>query len=138
MAKGQHPNSLKALEKGKFKPGNPGGGRPKGALSLKERMDKYINLPTKVVMPDGTITEKEVMDSIVLAALAKARKGDVPAIKEVLDRYYGKQTEKLEVTGKDGQPLEIEHSQRLRDAWSELAEAFATVTTDPNKTLSSD
>ena len=125
MAKGMHPNSLKALEATKWKKGKtPTGGRPKGALSLKERMDKYINLETKVVMPDGTITDKEVMDSIVLALLAKARKGDVPAAKEILDRYYGKQSDKLELTGKDGQPLEVQHTERLRDAWDGLADAF--------------
>lgn len=140
MAKGIHPNSLKALEATKWKKGEkpPGAGRPKGALSLKERMDKYINLPTKVVMPDGTITDKEVMDSIVLALLAKARKGDVGAAKEILDRYYGKQADKMELTGKDGQPLEIEHSQRLRDAWSELNDAFTAIANNPDKTSSPD
>lgn len=123
--KGKHPNSLKNLKK--FEAGHPpapGCGRPLGAISLKERMDRYIDLPTKVVMPDGTVTDKSVMDSIVLATLAKARKGDIPATKEVFDRYYGKQTEKLEVTGKDGQPLEVQHSERLRDAWDGLADAF--------------
>lgn len=137
IGKGKHPNSKKALEPGMFKPGHapiPGAGRPPGALSLKERMDRYIHLETKVVMPDGTITDKEVMDSIVLAALAKARKGDVPAIKEVFDRYYGKQTEKLEVTGKDGQPLEVQHSERLRDAWDGLADAFIAARERDDKT----
>lgn len=121
MAKGVHPNSLAALEPGKFKPGHKmAKGRPKGALSLKERLDKYVDLPTKVVMPDGTITEKSVMDSIVLALLGKARKGDLGAAKEILDRYYGKQTEKMELTGKDGQPLAIEHSIGLSEAQRRL------------------
>lgn len=124
-AKGKHPNSLKNLKK--FEVGHapvPGCGRPPGAISLKERMDRYIYLPTKVAMPDGTITDKEVMDSVVLALLSKARKGDVPAAKEILDRYYGKQSDKLELTGKDGQPLEVQHTERLRDAWDGLADAF--------------
>lgn len=127
IGKGKHPNSKKALEPGMFKPGHaplPGAGRPPGAVSLKERMDRYIDLPTKVVMPDGTVTDKSVMDSIVLAMMAKARKGDVPAANVVLDRYYGKQSDKLELTGKDGQPLEVQHSERLRDAWDGLADAF--------------
>ncbi len=134
--KGTHPNSLKALEPGIFKPGHaplPGAGRPKGAISLKERMDRYINLPTKVVMPDGTITEKSVMDSIVLAMMAKARKGDVPAVKEVLDRYYGKQSDKLELTGSDGKPIEIEHSRRLQEAWGDITNAFVELPAIVNK-----
>lgn len=123
--KGKHPNSLKNLKP--LKPGHaplPGGGRPKGALSLKERMDKYIDLDTKVVMPDGTVTDKSVMDSIVLALLSKARKGDVPAAKEILDRYYGKEAEKVELTGRDGKPLEIEHSRRLSEVYERAADAF--------------
>ncbi len=123
MAKGVHPNSLKALELGKFKKGHtppPTAGRPKGAISLKERLDKYIDLPTKVVMPDGTVSDKSVMDSIVLALLGKARKGDISAAKEILDRYYGKQTEKMELTGKDGQPLAVEHSVGLSEAQRRL------------------
>lgn len=138
MAKGQHPNSKKALEPGKFKPGNPGGGRPKGSLSLKERLDKYINLDTKVVMPNGTITDKSVMDSVVLAMLAKARKGDVAAANLILDRYYGKQSDKLQLTGKDDAPIEIEHTQRLRDAWSELDNAFASIAQRDNTPTSTD
>lgn len=122
MPKGVSPNSLKNLKK--FEKGNPGGGRPKGSLSLKERMDKYIDLDTKVVMPDGTITDKSVMDSIVLALLSKARKGDVPAAKEILDRYYGKEAEKVELTGRDGKPLEIEHSRRLSEVYERAADAF--------------
>lgn len=121
MGKGKHPNSLAALKPTQFKPGHkPKGGRPKGALSFKERLDKYIDLPTKVVMPDGTITEKGVMDSIVLGLLSKARKGDVAAAKEILDRYYGKQVDKVELTGKDGQPLAIEHSVGLSEAQRRL------------------
>ncbi len=129
MAKGQHPNSLKALEATKWKKGvkPEGAGRPKGSISLKERMDRYIDLDTKVVMPDGTITDRSVMDSIVLALLGKARKGDVSAAKEILDRYYGKEASKLELTGSDGKPVEIEHSQRLREAWSELNNAFTAI-----------
>lgn len=132
MAKGAHPNSLKNLKpyvKGK----KPTGGRPKGALSLKERMDKYINLDTKVVMPNGTVSDKSVMDSIVLALLGKARKGDVPAAKEILDRYYGKEASKVELTGSDGKPLEIEHTERLRDAWAELVDAFVKVAVGTDK-----
>lgn len=122
--KGVHPNSLKNLELGKFKPGEKHGGRPKGALSLKERMAKFIDLQTKVKMPDGSITDATVMESIILSLLAQAAKGNINAIKEVLDRNFGKEAQPVELTGKDGQPIEIEHSRRLSEVYERAAEAF--------------
>jgi len=130
MAKGVHPNTLKTLEKHKYQKGKvPTGGRPKGSLSLKERMDKFMHLPTKVVMPDGSITEKSVLDSVVLGLLAKARKGDIPAVKEVLERYFGKEADRLELTGKNGEALQIEHGVKLDNAWDNIKDAFG-VTVD--------
>ncbi len=41
---------------------------------------------------------EEVNDALIL----KAVQGDVPAIKELHDRVYGKANQYLEVTGKDG------------------------------------
>ncbi len=128
MAKGMHPNSLAALEPTKWKKGKaPTGGRPKGALSLKERMDKYIDLPTKVVMPDGTITDKAVMDSIVLSIMAKARKGDVAAANLILERYYGKTAQPVELTGKDGKPLEVNHVAHLEHIYGGMKDAFDVI-----------
>lgn len=126
--RGCHPNSKKNLECRMQKAGQPAHspnvGRPPGSISLKERLDRYLYLPTKVSMPDGTITDREVMDSIVLGLLSKARKGDVPAAKEVLDRYYGKQVEKVELTGSDGKPIEVEHSARLSGVYERASNAF--------------
>ena len=94
IGKGRHPNSLKQLKTTPHKLGDPalpGAGRPKGSISLKERLQKYLDLDVKMKMPDGTIQSKTVMDSIVLALLAQAQKGNVLAIREVLDRYYKNQ-----------------------------------------------
>lgn len=122
--KGRHPNSLANLKP--LKPGHPPmGGRPKGALSLKERMAKFIDLNTKVKMPDGTITDATVMEGIILSLLAQASKGNIQAIKEVLDRNYGKEADKVELTGSDGQPIAIEHSRRLSEVYERAANAFA-------------
>lgn len=126
MPKGQHPNSLKNLELGRFPPGNSLGGRPKGALSLKERMAKFIDLQTKVKMPDGSVTDATVMESIILSLLAQAAKGNINAIKEVLDRNFGKEAQPVELTGRDGQPIEIEHSRRLSEVYERAANAFGT------------
>lgn len=127
MTKGVHPNSLKALEATKYKKGKvPTGGRPKGALSLKERLNKYLEMEMKTKMPDGTITDKQVLDNVILSLLAKAIKGDVRAIEVVLERQFGKEADKVELTGRDGQPIEIEHSRRLQEVYGRAAEAFDT------------
>lgn len=118
-------DALKEARKAtQFKPGNPGGGRPKGALSYKDRFEKYLQLEHQVKMPDGTVTDKAILDGIILSALAKARQGDVRAMEFVFNRSFGKEPDKMELTGKDGQPLEIEHSQRLQTAWAEITDAF--------------
>jgi hypothetical protein len=98
--KGTNPNSLKALEPTKWKKGfkPEGAGRPKGALSLKDRMKRYLDLSVEVKLPDGTITDREVLDDIILSLFNEARKGNTKAIEQVLDRFYGKEPEKLEVT----------------------------------------
>ena len=94
--KGSNPKSLKNLEATKKKPGEPaypGAGRPKGSISLRERMKKYLEMSVMEHMPDGTSQKIPVIESIVLAMLAKGRTGDMPAIKETFDRYYGKEVQ---------------------------------------------
>lgn len=50
----------------------------------------------------------------ILEALAqKARVGDVPAIKELFDRAWGKAPQGLEVSGKDGQAIQVEISEAI-------------------------
>ena len=95
--KGNNPNSkaaLKSYKKGVS--GNPSG-RPKGSLSLKERMAKFLEIDIQVKMPNGSIQSQTMMDSILLSLLAQAQKGNLVAIKEVLDRNFGKEPEKHQV-----------------------------------------
>ncbi len=98
--KGKHPNCVAARKKTEFKKGGPvpKGGRPKGSISLKERMAKFLVLPIKVKMPNGTVQDQEMMDAIILSLIAQAQKGNMMAIKEVLERNFGKETENVNVT----------------------------------------
>lgn len=101
--KGNNPNSKKALEIGKWKKGdspNPAG-RPKGSMSLKERMNKYLELDIKMKMPDGSIQDKSVLDGIILSLLSQAQKGNIKAIQEVFDRNFGKEPEVVNITHED-------------------------------------
>lgn len=121
--KGRNPNSLKNLKP--FKPGHPpSGGRPKGSLSFKERAQKFLEIETKYKMPNGTITDQTLLDGAILSLLAQANKGNVPALKELFERVFGKEVEKVELTGSDGQPIAIEHSARLSAVYERAANAF--------------
>lgn len=99
MGKGSNPNSKKALEATKWKPGEavPGAGRPKGSLSFKERLNKYLELDIKIKMPDGSIQDKSVLDGIILSLLSQAQKGNIIAIREVFDRGFGKEPENMNI-----------------------------------------
>lgn len=124
---GTHPNSLKALEPTKWKKGQkpPGAGRPKGSLSLKARFEKYMDVEVKVKKPDGSVMDAPAIEAICLAIMSQAAKGNVKAASLLFDRVYGKESQKLELTGKDGDPIEFEHSGRLSEIEQRLADAFS-------------
>jgi len=82
------PNNADALKKNQFKPGQSGNkkGRP-----------KLPNLTKALAACLGEVRDGEVAIDIVLKALRKqAFKGNVQAIRELLDRAYGKPIQKIE------------------------------------------
>lgn len=110
QGKGNNPNSKKALEATKWKKGEvvPGGGRPKGSLSLKERMAQFVEIPVKIKMPDGSITDQSILDSIIMSLLHQAQKGNMVAVKEVFDRFYGKETQPIDIKGQEETLISME------------------------------
>ena len=92
-------NAENLIGKG-FKPGQSGNpaGRPKGIPNAATRYKRFLELTEKVKNPVTGIEEKmtvaEVMDLMVIA---KARKGDLAAYKEILDRLEGKATETVKM-----------------------------------------
>lgn len=48
-----------------------------------------------------------VEDEVVLALITRAKRGNIAAIKEILDTVYGKITDKHELTGEGGGPIPI-------------------------------
>lgn len=101
--KGSNPNSKKALEPTKWKKGQavPGAGRPKGSLGIKERLARFMEMPITGTLPDGTQGKMTVADTIALSLIAKSQLGDVPAIREIFDRYFGKETQPIDLTAKE-------------------------------------
>lgn len=82
----------------------PGAGRPKGSVA-KSTLEATV-LKAKLI---AAYSEKA--DEINEALVAKALTGDVPAIKEIHDRAYGKAPQAVEMTGKDGESLTTPHEQ---------------------------
>lgn len=58
--------------------------------------------------------------AVYKSMLKEAKKGNISAQKEFLDRTEGKVKEKHELTGKDGKKFQVEHS--LDESWKELLE----------------
>lgn len=93
--KGEIPVGAKPFKKGQS--GNPKG-RPEGAKSRSTILNKWLSVNTDIFNPITKDKERgTVEDEVVLALVTKARKGDVPAIREILDTMYGKLTEKQEL-----------------------------------------
>lgn len=90
---------------GKFYVGNPGGGRPKGSLSVVEEIKKQLQ---EIAEDDPEKKQKLVL--LVRKVLTKAiNDGDTSMIKDIIDRVDGKPT----------QPIDLGTDNRV---WEKLAE----------------
>jgi hypothetical protein len=110
-------NSQKAahLEMYKFKPGESGnpGGRPKKlAITdyVKEQLDKQIPEAMRAKLPALFVAiygENATFGEMLAFKLVQmSAKGDMPAMKELLERVEGKVPQKTQLSGVDGAPIE--------------------------------
>jgi hypothetical protein len=76
----------------------PGAGRPKGSLA--KSTIEAMELRKRLI--EAASAE---WDMIIRGLLRNATRGDVPAIRELFDRIFGKASQPLEHTGKDGKEL---------------------------------
>jgi hypothetical protein len=91
-----NPKSLENLKP--FEEGNPGGGRPKGFIPLVTIIERVLKQQIELDDPiTKTRSKKELQEWVVLALITKAMKGDVSAIKELLERIDGKVVQKNDV-----------------------------------------
>jgi hypothetical protein len=84
--------NIKSHEFKKGESGNPDG-RPIGTKNRSTILKKWIEVNVKIKdKSNPTLKEIDgtVEDQIILALIAKARSGDVQAIKEINDTLYGK------------------------------------------------
>jgi hypothetical protein len=89
--------NLKPFKKGES--GNPNG-RPEGVRNrstvLKELLQQVVDFTNPLTLKkESADLETQVMTALI----ARARRGDVTAIREILDTVYGKVSEKSELSG---------------------------------------
>lgn len=81
-------NNLIPPKKGEVR--NPNG-RPKGSLNTKTILQRFLNLEMEQKNPFTKELEKmSVLELMNLKQIANALEGDLPAFKEIIDRYEGK------------------------------------------------
>lgn len=93
------PNPQNLEGKG-FKPGQSGNpaGRPKGIPNSKTILQRFLALEEKIANPVTGVEESmSQLEIMYLKQIAKARKGDLSAMKEVIDRYEGKPQQTVEM-----------------------------------------
>jgi len=74
--------------------GNPAG-KPKGLKSFSTDMDEVI----KDYAKENKVTFNEARKILLKKAFDEAKKGKFPFYKDIIDRYYGKTPEKIEMSG---------------------------------------
>lgn len=98
------------IEQHKFEPGKSGNpaGRPKGLLNSKTILNKFLALEEKVRNPvTGLEEQMSQLEIIYLQQIAKARKGDLKAMKEIMDRLEGRAQQSVDHTTKGDKILPI-------------------------------
>jgi hypothetical protein len=84
---------------GKFKPGNPGGGRTPGTRDFATDFDEVV----KDIAKENNLTVSDVRKVLLKQAYKQAKDGNYSFYKDIHDRVYGKPQEKIDHTtnGKD-------------------------------------
>lgn len=76
---------------------NPNG-RPKGVPNSKTRYLRLLTLTEKIKNPvTGELEEFSIIEQLDMQMIAKARKGDLQAYKEIMDRLEGKPQQSIDM-----------------------------------------
>ena len=82
----------------------PFGNSIKGAKFLRNKEEAFVKNEFEKYIKKTVLKEKkDLIDALIKAA----KSGNVPALKEVFDRVVGKAISPIEVSGKEGAPIEI-------------------------------
>jgi predicted CopG family antitoxin len=83
--------------------GNPAG-RPKGIKNFSTIMDETVREIAKI----NNISPSEVWSVLIKKAYFEAKEGNYLFYKDILDRYFGKPREKIDITANDFSSLSLE------------------------------
>lgn len=76
-------------------------GRKKGSKNFNTLLKKYLDKKVELENPiTKQIEKKATIEHVILMLITKSVEGDMPAIKELLNRLLGKSTEKIKFDGK--------------------------------------
>lgn len=122
--------NLKPIQPGETR--NPNG-RPKGKLNFDTRIDMaievlantYVKKYNKEHKKQITLDDVDIEGDIFLQYINKARSGDSKMMPDFMDRRHGKATQTIQVSGKDGNPIEYkmmveagaERLRKFQDKW---------------------
>lgn len=97
----------------RFKPGQSGNpkGRPKGTKHFSTVVDEFIK---KEKQRTGKTTS-EVWEELIGKQFSEANKGNFQFFKDLMDRYYGKPKESVEVTGDAENPIRIIKVSKMKE-----------------------
>lgn len=93
-------------DKGQFVKGVSGNpeGKPEGTVGFKTMFDQTLKEIAKL----NKIKEPEAFQILFKQAYLQAKQGNFNYFKDIMDRYYGKPVQSLELGGPDGEPIQIE------------------------------
>jgi Family of unknown function (DUF5681) len=110
-----NPQNIIPPKKGEVR--NPNG-RPKGSLNSKTVLQKYLALTEKVKNPvTGEFENMNQLEIMMLSVIKNGRKGDLRAVRELLDRLEGKAQQNVDMTsmGQQLEPMVIYRPAKLED-----------------------
>lgn len=81
-------------------------GRKKGTPNRATVYKRILEMKTKITDLDGQDIAVSMYEAIAIGQARSAMDGNTQAWKEIQDSLHGKQSEKTELSGPDGKPLE--------------------------------
>ncbi len=119
------------IEGHQFKPGQSGNpkGRRKGSLNVKTRIKYWVGTSDKIKTPDGTEQKVDLLDSMILGLIKKARNGDAYAFEILMNRLEGRVADRVVLAGDVDAPIinesrsDIDYSKLSTAALKEVAAA---------------
>lgn len=104
-----NPNISEAGKKTRWKKGESGNknGKPAGVLHSRTRLLRLLEVVVREENPiTREIEEFTILEKMDAAQIGKALNGDISAWNAILDRLEGKPAQGVELSGKDGGPIE--------------------------------